>query len=95
MTTQSFGGDPPKPLPGSAPGSLDTQPNISAHDDFYHDLIDMHRDLSARQSALVNAKLILLLANHIGDLAVLRQAMRAARHEIEPELDADAEESRS
>jgi Protein of unknown function (DUF2783) len=98
MTTQSFGGSPPRPLPPSPPesqGSLDTQPNISAHDDFYHDLIDMHRDLSARQSALVNAKLILLLANHIGDLAVLREAMRAARHEIEPELDTDVEEDRS
>jgi hypothetical protein len=39
----------------------------------------MHRDLSDEQSALVNAKLILLLSNHIGDLAVLREAMALAR----------------
>ena len=38
--------------------------------DFYQLLIDTHRDLSDEQSALVNAKLILLLSNHIGDLAV-------------------------
>jgi hypothetical protein len=48
-------------------------------DDFYQLLIDMHRDLSDEQSALANAKLILLLANHIGDLAVLREAMSLAR----------------
>jgi len=48
-------------------------------DDFYEALIDTHRDLSDEQSALVNAKLILLLSNHIGDIAVLRQAMQIAR----------------
>ena len=69
-------------LPGAL---LNTQPNIQAPDDFYQELVDMHRDLSAQQSALVNAKLILLLANHVGDLAVLREAMRAARQDIAPE----------
>ncbi|MGY8524739.1 DUF2783 domain-containing protein [Paracidovorax citrulli] len=39
----------------------------------------MHRDLSERQSHAVNAQLILLLANHIGDDAVVRQAITAAR----------------
>ncbi len=48
-------------------------------DDFYEALIDMHRDLSDEQSERVNARLILLLANHIGDIAVLREAMRLAR----------------
>ena len=48
-------------------------------DDFYEALIDTHRDLSDEQSALVNAKLILLLSNHIGDIAILRQAMQIAR----------------
>lgn len=56
-----------------------TMRDFSAGDDFYEMLIDMHRDLTDEQSALVNAKLILLLANHIGDLQVLRQAMRLAR----------------
>ena len=70
----------------SLPGALlNTQPNIQAPDDFYQELVDMHRDLSAQQSALVNAKLILLLANHVGDPAILREAMRAARQDIEPD----------
>ncbi len=58
---------------------LIVEPNIAQADDFYEALIDMHRDLSDEQSQIVNAKLVLLLANHIGDLAVLRQAMAAAR----------------
>lgn len=87
MTTHSFHGD----RSGSRPAALNTQPNISEHDEFYHDLIDLHRDLSAQQSALVNAKLILLLANHIGDLAILRDAMRAARLGID--ADADSQQS--
>jgi hypothetical protein len=62
--------------------TLVTKPNLAAADDFYEALIDMHRDLSDAQSALVNAKLILLLCNHIGDLAVLRAAMAAAREDI-------------
>ncbi len=48
-------------------------------DDFYQALIDAHRDLSDEQSALLNAKLILLLANHIGDLQVIREALQLAR----------------
>ena len=60
---------------------LNTEINLAAPDDFYQALIDMHRDLSEEQSQLVNAKLILLLANHIGDLDVLREAMRAARED--------------
>jgi hypothetical protein len=67
------------------PTLLNTQPNIQAPDDFYQELVDMHRDLSEQQSRLVNAKLILLLANHVGDPAVLREAMRAARQDIAPD----------
>lgn len=52
-------------------------------DDFYEALIETHRDLSDEQSALVNAKLILLLANHIGDLCVLREAMAIARQDAQ------------
>ncbi len=58
---------------------LSTEPNLGAPDDFYERLIEMHRDLSDEQSRRVNAKLILLLANHIGDAAVLEEAMSAAR----------------
>jgi len=63
-------------------GTLVTTPNLAAPDDFYEALIDMHRDLTDAQSAVVNAKLILLLANHIGDLAVLRAAIAAAREDV-------------
>ncbi|MBL4613486.1 MAG: DUF2783 domain-containing protein [Magnetovibrio sp.] len=62
--------------------SLNTQPNIAKSDDFYQDLIDMHRDLGDEQSLSVNAKLILLLANHIGDTEVLSEAMTIARGEM-------------
>jgi len=51
-------------------------------DDFYQDLIDAHRDLSDQQSQQLNARLILLLANNIGDLAVLREAISAASQDL-------------
>lgn len=62
--------------------TLITDPNLPRPDDFYKDLMDMHRDLSDEQSADVNARLILLLSNHIGDQAVLADAMRIAREHI-------------
>ncbi|MBN9525336.1 MAG: DUF2783 domain-containing protein [Alphaproteobacteria bacterium] len=58
---------------------LNTEPNLAAPDDFYEALIEMHRDLTPEESAAVNARLILLLANHIGDTEVLMQAMQRAR----------------
>lgn len=54
---------------------------FSPGDDFYEALLDAHRDLSDEQSAQLNARLILLLANHIGDLSVLREAMSIARED--------------
>ena len=58
---------------------LITEPHLSAPDDFYEALIDAHRDLSAEQSHALNARLVLLLANHIGALDVLQEALHAAR----------------
>ena len=58
---------------------LITTPHLEAPDDFYEALIDAHRVLSIDQSQALNARLVLLLANHIGDLAVLGQALAAAR----------------
>lgn len=63
---------------------LNIEPNLIRPDDFYERLIDTHRDLSREDSELVNCKLILLLANHIGDAAVLGEAMRRARDGIAP-----------
>jgi hypothetical protein len=60
---------------------LNTAANIAAPDDFYESLIDMHRDLSPAQSNAANAALILLLANHIGSVEVLQQAMAIARRD--------------
>jgi hypothetical protein len=51
-------------------------------DDFYEALIETHRDLTDEQSSLVNAKLVLLLSNHVGDLTVLREAMQIARQGV-------------
>jgi hypothetical protein len=42
-------------------------------------LVELHRDLTEEQSEMVNARLILLLANHIGDMDVLSEAMQLAR----------------
>ena len=61
------------------PAKLNTEPNIGFCDEFYERLIEMHRDLVDEQSQAVNARLILLLANHIGDLDVLTEAMARAR----------------
>ncbi|MCK9379715.1 MAG: DUF2783 domain-containing protein [Sulfuritalea sp.] len=51
-------------------------------DDFYEMLIGAHRDLSDEQSELLNARLILVLANHIGDLGTLREALDVAREGV-------------
>ena len=59
--------------------TLKTELNLKAPDDFYQALIDTHRDLPEAESHALNARLVLLLANHIGDMAVLRQALALAR----------------
>ena len=64
--------------------TLNTELNLPAADDFYDELIALHRGLTEDESALVNAKLILLLANHIGDPEILRAAMAAARGDPTP-----------
>ena len=52
--------------------------DYGAGDEFYELLTDAHRGLNEGQSAKFNAKLILLLANHVGDLPVLREAIAIA-----------------
>ena len=51
-------------------------------DDFYESLIDAHRDLNDEQSEMLNAKLILILANQVGDIVLLREALALAREGI-------------
>lgn len=58
------------------------EPNLVPPDAFYEQLLDLHRGLTDEQSLMVNAKLILLLSNHIGDMGVLREAMALARQEV-------------
>lgn len=59
--------------------TLHRQPRIADPDGFYEELIASQRDLNEEQSDLVLAKLVLILANHIGDRQVLREALDLAR----------------
>ncbi|WP_298240701.1 DUF2783 domain-containing protein [uncultured Bradyrhizobium sp.] len=58
---------------------LNLSPNIADPDDFYAELINNQRDLDEEQALRMNARLILLLANHIGDREVLKEAIGCAR----------------
>lgn len=53
-------------------------PNLARADDVYADLLAAHEGLSKEDSDALNARLILILINHIGDQEVLRQALGAA-----------------
>jgi hypothetical protein len=59
--------------------SLIIESNLARPDDFYEALIDAHRDLSEEQSQALNARLVLLLSNHVGEWSVLLEALRIAR----------------
>ena len=61
--------------------ALITTPNIDNPDDFYAELIAMHAGRSPEESEAINARLILLLCNHIGDRQALREALEAAANE--------------
>lgn len=53
--------------------------NFAKPDDFYQSLIDAHAGLSDPESERLNARLVLLLANHIGDLEAVGEAFKIAR----------------
>ena len=57
---------------------LQTRANIADPDGFYQELIDSQRDLREGEAELMNCKLVLILANHIGDRDVLREAIKCA-----------------
>jgi len=58
---------------------LNTQPNLQACDDFYEALIAAHQGLPTPESHALNARLVLLLANHIGHQGTLLHALELAR----------------
>jgi hypothetical protein len=63
--------------------SLNLHQNLDDFDDFYDMLSDSHHNLNEAQSKMLDAQLVLLLANHIGDLNVLREAFARARVTVE------------
>lgn len=62
---------------------LNLQQNLDDFDTFYDLLSESHEDLDEMQSKMLNNQLILLLSNHIGNLAILREAFAIARVKIE------------
>lgn len=58
---------------------MKTSLNLQDADGFYEQLLDAHQDLTKEESDLLNARLILLLANQVGDARVLAECVEAAR----------------
>jgi len=58
---------------------LKSHPNIADADGFYADLLAAHHGLTEAESHAMNARLVLILANHIGDAQVLTQALDLAK----------------
>jgi hypothetical protein len=59
---------------------MKTALNLQDADAFYEQLLDAHEGLTAEQSRLLDARLILLLANQVGDAKVLAECVQAARN---------------
>ncbi len=59
--------------------TLDLEPNLSDPDGFYEALLKAHEGLSDKESVELNARLVLVLANQIGDPATLAAAIEAAK----------------
>ena len=57
---------------------LNLEPNLIDPDGFYEELIACQRDLGDDEAELFQARLMLVLANHVGDRQVLSEAMRVA-----------------
>lgn len=57
---------------------LNLDPNMGDPDSFYDELLRAHDGLSQEESNAFNARLILVLANHVGDRDILRAALKAA-----------------
>jgi hypothetical protein len=61
---------------------LSTASNFAKPDDAFRAVVEAHRGLNDEQSADLDAALVLILANHIGDIEVLREAIALARHRM-------------
>ena len=59
--------------------TVDTSSRLDDPDGLFEALVEAHRDLDAEASRRLDARLVLLLANHIGSVAIVRQAIAAAR----------------
>jgi hypothetical protein len=62
---------------------LNREPNLQDPDGLYAAILETHADLSESESVALNARLVLLLANHIGDDSVVREALALARQSID------------
>jgi hypothetical protein len=62
--------------------SLSTSSNFAKPDDAFRMIVESHRGLSDAQSADLDAALVLVLANHIGDIEVLREAIKLAKRRL-------------
>lgn len=62
---------------------LRTELGVDSPDDFYARLIEMHEGLSSEESHKINAKVILMLANHIGDTDVLYEVLDYVSKDLE------------
>ncbi len=63
----------------AAAAELARESHFADPDAAFRLLAQAHRDLDERESAALNARLVLILANHIGDEQVLREAVALAR----------------
>ena len=62
--------------------ALSTHSNFAKPDDAFRLVVEAHRGLTDETSAVLDAALVLVLANHIGDIDVLREAIAVAKHAL-------------
>ncbi|MBB1091063.1 DUF2783 domain-containing protein [Rhodopseudomonas palustris] len=62
--------------------ALSTRSNFADPDAAYRMIVEAHRGVSDEQSAALDAALVLILANHIGDLDLLREAVTLAKRSV-------------
>ena len=69
--------------------ALSTSSNFAKPDDAFRAVVEAHRGLTEEQSADLDAAMVLILANHIGDIEVLREAITLAKRRM---LDANQQQ---